>query len=447
MINEPVKLKDLEAVQIKHGIGWIVAAVFIVADLVGGGVVAMPAAFGITLGIIFMFIICFFFTTTGWLLADTWIIMCKRFPEYRLHCRQPYPEMGLISIGKSAEIATKLLVHSTLIGTAIVYLLLSSKVFHNLLGNLEIQFSFCWLIIIVAVLILPITFLKSPADYWWAIVAAVACTVLAITLVFVGVSLDISVCYTQAYHTPASYDAVLSLGLFLFAFNGVALLYMPLSIFAFIIYGNSIKNSVIDSMQTTWIRYVADLAIALHCILTIIITVNPLNLQLEETFRIPHKFGIKRVVSRTFLMAFILFVGLTIPNFGSVMDLFGSTTIPCTCIILPSLFSLYICAATYDEKTNTWIRPTFIQILQRTPKLKLIYLIVVNAITIICAVISTIMAMKQILGTHFTAPCYVIPFISSFTELEQDVMNCCGRYFNISRVSDFTCNRKILNQT
>ncbi|VDM94097.1 unnamed protein product [Onchocerca ochengi] len=239
----------------RKGINWFLASMFILGDLVGGGVVAMPVAFiqtGFVLGILFMLIICIIFVITGWLLADTWEIMRERWPEYREHCRKPFSEMARRSMNKESE---------------------------------------------------------------WAVLIAVLCTVIAIVMIIVGISLDFQDCYQEAYYPSISIDAILSLGIFLFAFNGhqvfptvqndmrnpaefkksvfvgfifVALLYMPLSAYSFLVYGNSMADSVINSLQIIWIRYVADLSIAIHCILAIIITVNPINLQLEDTFDVPN---------------------------------------------------------------------------------------------------------------------------------------------------------------
>lgn len=63
---------------------------------------------------------------------------------------------------------------------------------------------------------------------------------------------------------------------------------MPLSVYAFLVYGDSMINSVTDSIQTAWIRHIADLSLAIHCLLAIIITVNPVNLQLEDNLDVPH---------------------------------------------------------------------------------------------------------------------------------------------------------------
>ncbi|VDM06661.1 unnamed protein product [Wuchereria bancrofti] len=394
----------------EKGINWFMASMFILGDLVGGGVVAMPVAFaqtGFLLGVLFMIIICAIFVTTGWLLADTWEIMRKRWPEYRKHCRKPFSEMALRSMSKKSE---------------------------------------------------------------WAILIAVLCTIITITMIFVGISLDFHDCYHEAHYSAISIDAILGLGIFLFAFNGhqifptvqndmrnpadfkksvlvgfvfVALLYMPLSAYAFLAYGDSMANSVIDSVQTTWIRYVADLSIAIHCILAIIITVNPINLQLEDTFDVPQKFCFKRVLIRTSLLLTALFVGMSLPNFGSVMNLFGSTAVPCTCVVLPTLFNIYIKAATYDKDNNIWIKPTFLEALQKTPKALLSVLILINVLTVICSVIATVLSVKEILGVRFTPPCYVLPFLTykNRTQLDADVLNCCGMFMNISKFN-FQCGAR-----
>ncbi|KAL3994804.1 Transmembrane amino acid transporter family protein [Acanthocheilonema viteae] len=445
----------------QKGIGWFVASMFILGDLVGGGVVAMPVAFaetGFVMGILFMIIICAIFVTTGWLLADTWEIMRERWPEYRKHCRKPFSEMALRSMGKQSEIITKITVYSTLFGATVVYILLSSKIIQKFLANFDVNFNFCLLLFLVTISVLPVTFLKSPADFWWVIVIAVVCTVITIVMIFVGISLDFNDCYYEAQYSDISINAILGLGIFLFAFNGhqvfptvqndmhnpadfkksvlvgfifAALLYMPLSAYAFLVYGVSMANSVIDSVQTAWIRYAADLSLAIHCILAIIIIVNPINLQLEDTFNVPHKFCLKRVIVRTSLLLLSLFVCLSLPNFGSVMNLFGSTTVPCTCVILPTLYNIYIKAATYDKKNDAWIVPTFREMLQKTSKVLLSISILINVITVICSVIATALSIKEILGVRFTPPCYVLPFFG--THLDADVLNCCGMFLNISK--------------
>uniref|UniRef100_A0A0R3RPU7 Aa_trans domain-containing protein n=1 Tax=Elaeophora elaphi TaxID=1147741 RepID=A0A0R3RPU7_9BILA len=410
------------------GINWFMASIIILGDLVGAGIVAMPVAFaqtGFLLGILFMMIICAIFVTTGWLLAETWEIMRERWPEYRKHCRKPFPEMALRSMGKQLEIITKTTVYSTLFGATVVYMLLSSKIIQKFLANFKVNFNFCLLLILVTVSILPITFLKSPADFWWAILIAVVCTIITIVMIFVGISLDFNACYYEAQYSDISINSILGLGIFLFAFNGhqvfptvqndmrnpadfkksilvgfifVALLYMPLSAYAFLVYGMSMANSVTDSVQTAWIRHVADLSLAIHCILAIIITVNPINLQLEDTFDVPRS----------------------------------------GCVILPTLYNIYIKAATYDKENDIWIMPTFREVLKRTPKMLLSIAVVINVITAICSVIATVLSVKEILGVRLIPPCYVLPFLSrkNRTQLGADVFNCCGVFMNISKFND-----------
>lgn len=56
----------------------------------------------------------------------------------------------------------------TQFGVAVVYLLLSSKNIRDFLqAFFDIDFSYCIVVLILALCLLPVTFLKSPQDFWF----------------------------------------------------------------------------------------------------------------------------------------------------------------------------------------------------------------------------------------------------------------------------------------
>lgn len=67
------------------------------------------------------------------------------------------------------------------------------------------------------------------------------------------------------------------------------MLYTPVCILAYLTYGNSLRESVLNSIQNTTLQQGANILITLHCILTLAIVFNPLNQEAEEIFGIPHR--------------------------------------------------------------------------------------------------------------------------------------------------------------
>lgn len=82
--------------------------------------------------------------------------------------------------------------------------------------------------------------------------------------------------------------------------SAVFLLYMPMSLFAFITYGDAMSESVVFSVQTRslqvsflslliLLQVIANVFIALHCLSTLVMVLNPINQELEEVFKIQHR--------------------------------------------------------------------------------------------------------------------------------------------------------------
>ena len=117
------KVYDYEVVtrgnaKLQNGLTVFTAAVFIVAQVAGSGVLALPAAivgagwtgFG-------LLVLCWLASGyCGTILGRSWVILRERHDEYKSHVRNPYPAIGEKAYGRWASLAVTISINLTLIG-------------------------------------------------------------------------------------------------------------------------------------------------------------------------------------------------------------------------------------------------------------------------------------------------------------------------------------------
>ncbi|PAV72027.1 hypothetical protein WR25_22459 [Diploscapter pachys] len=230
----------------------------------------------------------------------------------------------------------------------------------------------------MGIAIYPFSMLRSPRHFWQIAVFAAGSSSLAAILLLIGAIHDAPVCSQDVPHRDYNFhEACMAYGTLLFAYGGhsifptiqmdmkkpvhfaksiivgftiVTIYYISVSLTSVLIYGNSIGDIIIPSIQLSWVQHIVNVMIAIHVVTTIVIVFSPLAQQVEDLFKIPHKFGWQRIVIRTFLFWMIIFIGLTLPHFGPMMDLIGSSTMSLASIILPPLFYLFIRASCEKAK-------------------------------------------------------------------------------------------------
>ncbi|PAV65517.1 hypothetical protein WR25_04139 [Diploscapter pachys] len=444
------------------GLNWFVTGLFVVGDLAGGGLVALPTAMiqsQFWPGLIMTIIMIIAATFTSHVLGKSWNILVNTWPEYREHCRRPYPEIANRACGPIMRNIVSGCIDLTQFMIGVVYLLLSSKNIHDFIkaffgGNL----SFCIVILILAAVLLPVLFLKSPADFWWAVVIAMMTTSCAVILIIIGASIDWGVC-EPVKHMPSFriQNYFLSLGTILFSVGGhsafptiqsdmkdpsqftkssalafaiMACMYIPVCIIGYIVYGDSLMDSVIPSIQTVGIQQAINVLITVHCILTLTIVCNPLSQEIEEFVGAPQHFSWQRVAVRTSLVIAIAFAAESVPNFGPLLDLVGGSTLTLTSVIFPCLFYLFLTA--YKEKEeDTGVKglphASISDVFTYVRKPTLIFCLVVMTIGIIGGGAATYSAIEELSTTQFTMPCYVSLFQHKGHPNDNGQhTNCCG---------------------
>ncbi|CAD5220292.1 unnamed protein product [Bursaphelenchus okinawaensis] len=430
-----------------HGLGWFITALFILGDLVGGGLVALPVAtvhtniyFSIGF-IIFMAAIAMY---TAHVLGLCWNILLKRR-------------------------AISVCVDITQFGIAVVYLLLAAKNIRDLiLIHIQKDISYCYVVLIVATCFLPCTFLKSPQDFWAAVVVGMFTSAVSAVLITVGSISDYDTCNPERQLPPTDItNYFLAVGTYMFsycnhaafptiqhdmkrpgdfsksvvtAFLLTSIMYTPVSLVGYITYGDSMKHSVISSLQIDWIQQTVNVLITIHCILTLTIVMNPLNQEIEDFFKVPHDFGVKRVLFRTLTMLAVVFVAESVPNFGPLLDLVGGSTMTLTGLVCPCLFYLKLNASEVDDKNRDPEEIGFREVLAKNNTKTRLICCVIIAISAFFAVATTVSAIYSLSTAEFVVPCYLQPFFGADKTSGIGAVDCCGHYQNVTRSNNIVCS-------
>ncbi|CAO4363428.1 unnamed protein product [Caenorhabditis nigoni] len=459
-----------------HGISWAMAAVFIVGDMMGAGMISLPLSLGragLIAGVVLILLASLFSGYTGIQLGENWEMMQIRWPKYRTHCRRPYPEMAYRALGNWARqaVAVCLVVSQFLI--ACVLLLISAENFTNLLNTFfGLHLDFCIFIVAIALVLWPFSMLQSPMDFWQlAVISALSSTVAAGLIVF-GASWDMPTCAPHR-QMPAltAKQFTLSYGTIVFAFGGhgafptiqhdmampgqfnksvissyilITLVYLAVSITGLMSYGDSMVNTVIPSIQLTWVAQTINVLITAHILPTIIIVLSPLSQQVEEWIRIPNQFGARRFLVRTIVLFLVCFTALSVLKLGLFLDLVGATTITLMTMLLPSIFWLFMQASHKKRedglKAGTILPNTpdvetasLADVWYYTPKLLLAFNLISLTFGLVGGLTSAWSAIEALIFSEQVAPCYVNWFRHGFTaEVAGGSVNCCGVFKNIT---------------
>uniref|UniRef100_T1HU60 Aa_trans domain-containing protein n=1 Tax=Rhodnius prolixus TaxID=13249 RepID=T1HU60_RHOPR len=364
----------------KHGLSAISAAVFIVGEMAGSGILALPRAIVDSgwIGLILLTVLCLTSGYGGTRLGLCWEILEERYPEYRGISRNPYPTIASRAVGRWGSILVSACIQITLFGAGVVYLLLASQNVQDLLKPLLPRVTFCTWFIIFAILITGPMWLGSPKDFWIVGVGAVMTTVLACVFIFIQMIFDGINSRAIVHHNPKSFnDFFLSFGIILFSFGGastfptiqndmidrgkfkrsvyigfavILLLYLPLTVSGYIVYGDRMNANIILSLGRSIFVVLANISMASHLILAFLIVVNPVCQELENIFDIPHEFCVLRCVIRTCMVLVMVIIGESMPHFDKLLALVGGSTVSLLTFVLPNLFYMKLC----DQESPGW---------------------------------------------------------------------------------------------
>ncbi|XP_047493369.1 amino acid transporter AVT1J-like [Penaeus chinensis] len=408
----------------RKGLTMMVGAMFLVGEMAGAGVLNLPKAMANTgwVGVPLTIVLCAGVGYSGTRLAECWVLLEERWPEYRVPCRRPYPAIAYRALGTAGQYVAEFALNLTLFGASTVFLLLATQMIHSITASL-INLTACEWTLIVGAVLTPLTWMGTPKDFWPASILAMAATFLACLVVMVKVVLQADASGPPLYTAPTFGSFFLGFGSILFALGGASIfptvqndmrdraqfsssvivafltllvLYLPLMTICYGVLGSEVKDNILMNVSGVVVTLVNAL-IFVHFVFALTIVVNPVMQTLEGIFNLPNRFSPKRCALRSCIMAVIILMGLAVPDFGKILDLIGGSSVTLMSFILPPLCYIRLCNAELTEGVKH-------RDLARWERVLLIAIVVVGCVG---GVASSYSALREILSPQaFSFTCF-----------------------------------------
>lgn len=118
--------------------------------------------------------------------------------------------------------------------------------------------------------------------------------------------------------------------------------YLPVSLVGYVVYGSTVKDSILENLPKNGLRYAVEILITGHLATAFTIVLNPIFQGFEEIARVPKHFCWQRALLRSVVVLFLAFMAETIPNFGPILSFIGSSTVSILGFILPVVCYVWI---------------------------------------------------------------------------------------------------------
>eukprot|EP01119_Soliformovum_irregulare_P021662 TRINITY_DN7265_c0_g1_i1.p1 TRINITY_DN7265_c0_g1~~TRINITY_DN7265_c0_g1_i1.p1 ORF type:complete len:437 (-),score=68.34 TRINITY_DN7265_c0_g1_i1:146-1456(-) len=368
---------------------WFSTACLIVCAMAGIGVLGLPAALYNTgwIGLLILVMVCLVSAYTGIIIGRTLEILPRG---------TGYTEMGTIAFGTPGRIFADFSIYTTLGGVGIIFLILLGLLMEGIVPRVSHGF---WTLAFGLVVVGPISIgLRSYGEIKWisyfgfAATAVVVIVATVLSLVFFFGEEYNKEKETWGFTTRLAQGSSFAIGtsVFTFAFGSQAiypniyvqmtdtskwslsvlsgyvatlLLYLPISIAGYAVYGEFLGNSQFSQTILSTIQHfdahhldliirILNAIMILHIMSAFPVVVNPLFSALEaHWFRKRGHHSLKlNLLSRSILFLIMLVLALFFPYFLDIMSLISCLSVSLSCFILPCLFYWKICQPPVFER-------------------------------------------------------------------------------------------------